>query len=169
MKGRRFALHCVGLQHLGRGRGFRSRAAVGSIKLDALPVVPMGVNPRLEVGGSACFPLALRSPVCGCFCLRLDFHVTVSVRGGQGSQPGFLVLAFSARTLKSSGVPEDECRPGASAWACCLWFVTLLHVRGSWSSCVFVRSLLSGCVCFWCLCAGRIYSSEELWRRASRS
>ena len=25
--------------------------------------------------------------------------------GRQGSQPGFLVLAFSARTLKSSGVP----------------------------------------------------------------
>ena len=59
---------------------------------------------RLEVGGSAC-SLCARSPGCGCFCLRLDFHVTVSVRGGQGSQPGFLVLAFSARTLPSSGVP----------------------------------------------------------------
>ena len=33
-------------------------------------------------GGSACFALALRSPGCGCFCLRLDFQVTVSVKGG---------------------------------------------------------------------------------------
>ena len=100
--------------------------------------------------------LCARSPGCGCFCLRLDFQVTVSVRGSQG--PGFLVLAFSARTLKSSGVPARRVQAGgASAWACCLWFVA------------FVRSLLSGCVCFWCLCAGRIYSSEGLCRRASQS
>ena len=26
------------------------------------------------------------------------------------------------------GFRQDECRPGASAWACCLWFVALLHV-----------------------------------------
>ena len=44
------------------------------------------------------------------------------------------------------GFRQDECRPGASAWACCLWFVALLHVRGSWSSCVFVRSTV---VAFW--------------------
>ena len=56
--------------------------------------------------------LCARSPGCGCFCLRLDFHVTVSVRGGQGSQPGFLVLAFSARTLKSSGVPARRVPAG---------------------------------------------------------
>ena len=31
--------------------------------------------------------LCARSPGCGCFCLRLDFQATVSVRGGQGSQP----------------------------------------------------------------------------------
>ena len=134
--------------------GLRSRgllAASGSGKFGCslcfADASERGVNPRLEVGGSACFPLALRSPGCGCFRLRLDFQVTVSVRGGvKGVNPGFLVLAFSARTLKSSGVPEDECRPGASAWACCLWFVTLLHVRGSWSSCVFVRSTV---VAFW--------------------
>ena len=30
------------------------------------------------------------------------------------------------RTLKSSGVPEDKCRVGASACACCLWFVALV-------------------------------------------
>ena len=34
---------------------------------------------------------------------------------------------------------------GASAWAC-LWLVALLHVRGSWSSCVFVRSTV---LAFW--------------------
>ena len=38
------------------------------------------------------------------------------------------MLAFSVR--------QDECRPGASAWAC-LWLVALLRVRGSWSACVF--------------------------------
>ena len=42
--------------------------------------------------------------------------------------------------MESSGVPEDNCRVGASACACCLWFVALLLFRGSWSSCVFVRS-----------------------------
>ena len=31
------------------------------------------------------------------------------------------------------GFRQEECRPGA----CCLWFVALLHVPGSWSSCVF--------------------------------
>ena len=64
--------------------------------------------------GVACFALILRS-FSSRFCLRLDFHVTVSVRGGQGSQPGFLVLAFSARTLKSSGVPARRVPAGASA------------------------------------------------------
>ena len=45
-----------------------------------------GVSPRLEVGGSP-VRLCARSPGCGCFCLRLDFTVTVSVRGSQGNQP----------------------------------------------------------------------------------
>ena len=36
----------------------------------------------------------------------------MSVRVGQGSQPGFLVLAFSARTLKSSGVPARRVQAG---------------------------------------------------------
>ena len=42
-----------------------------------------GVSPRLEEGGG-CQPvlrsLCARSPGCGCFCLRVDFQVTVSVR-----------------------------------------------------------------------------------------
>ena len=50
--------------------------------------------------------LCARSPGCGCFCLRLDFQVTVSMRGVKG--PGFSVLAFSVRTLKSSGVPRTS-------------------------------------------------------------
>ena len=38
--------------------------------------------------GAACFALALRSPGCGCFCLRLDFQVE---RGGvKGVNPGCL-------------------------------------------------------------------------------
>ena len=45
---------------------------------------------------------------------------------------------FLARgPCRAVGFRQDECRPGASAWACCLWFVTLLHVGGSWSSWVF--------------------------------
>ena len=60
--------------------------------------------------GAACFALALRSPGCSCFCLRLDFQVAVSVRGGQG--PGFLVPAFSTRTLKSTGVPARRVPAG---------------------------------------------------------
>ena len=109
-EGPAFCASLCWLAALGEGEGLSEQlAAVGSIKSGCsscyADASERGVNPRLEVGGSACFPLALRSPGCGCFCLRLDFHVTVSVRGGQGSQPGFLVLAFSARTLKSSGVP----------------------------------------------------------------
>ena len=54
--------------------GLRSRgllAASGSGKFGCslcfADASERGVNPRLEVGGSACFPLALRSPGCGCF------------------------------------------------------------------------------------------------------
>ena len=101
-------LHCVGLQHFGERE--RLLAAAGSGKSGCPSCFAddseRGVSPRLEVGGSACFALALLSPGWGCFCLRLDFQVTVSVRGGvKGVNPGFLVLAFSARTLKSNGVP----------------------------------------------------------------
>ena len=51
------------------------------------------------------------------------------VREGEVKGPGFLVLAFSTRTLKSSGFRHDECRPEASAWACCLWLAALPHGR----------------------------------------
>ena len=99
----------------GSGRGFRIRgllAALGSCKSGCpscfADASERGVSPRLEVGGSACFALALRSPGCGCFCLRLDFQVTVSVRGSQGT---WVLSAFSTRTLPS-GSRQDECRPG---------------------------------------------------------
>ena len=79
----------------GSGRGLsaiRSRgllAALGSCKSGCpscfADASERGVNPRLEVGGSACVAPALRSRGCGCFCLRLDFQVAVSVRGSQGT------------------------------------------------------------------------------------
>ena len=87
-------LHCVGLQHFGEREGLLAASGSGKsgCSLCFADASERGVSPRLEVGGSACFALALpslcaRSPGCGCFCLRLDFQVTVSVRGGQGSQP----------------------------------------------------------------------------------
>ena len=46
-------------------------------------------------------------------------------------------LPLAHGPCRAVGFRQDECRPGASAWACCLWFVALLHVRGSWSSCIF--------------------------------
>ena len=106
------------------GRGFRSRgllAALGSCKKSCsscfADASERGVNPRLEVGGSACVAPALRSRGCGCFCLRLDFQVAVSVTGAvKGVNPGFLVLAFSTRTLKSSGVPGRR----VQAWGFCV-------------------------------------------------
>ena len=118
-----------------------SLAAVGSIKS----------------GCSSCCADAAERGVLGSrwgvslFCARfalsklrlLLFEARLSgycVREGEvkGINPGFLVLGFSTRALKSrGGFRQDECRPGASAWACCLWFVALLHVRGSWSSWVF--------------------------------
>ena len=81
-------LHCVGL-HFGEREGLLAAAGSGKSGCSSCfaDASERGVSPGLEVGGSACFPLALRSPGCGCFCLRLDFHATVSVRGSQGSQP----------------------------------------------------------------------------------
>ena len=46
-----------------------------------------------------------------CFEARLSGYC-VREGGGQGSQPGFLVLAFSMRTLKSSGVPARRVQSG---------------------------------------------------------
>ena len=81
--------HFVGWQHFGERVELSEQRAVGCFRfhanLVALRVLLMLLN-LLSVlgsrwGGSACFPLALRSPGCGCFCLRLDVQVTSSVRG----------------------------------------------------------------------------------------
>ena len=82
------------------------------VALRVLPTLQNGVSVLgSRWGGQPVFrSLCARSPGCSCFCLRLDFQVTVSVRGSQG--PGFLVLAFSARTLKSSGVPARRVPAG---------------------------------------------------------
>ena len=61
------------------------------------------------MGGLTCFALALRSPGCSCFCLRLGFQVTVSVGG---VNPGFFVPASSTRILPSSGVPARRVQAG---------------------------------------------------------
>ena len=107
-----------------------------------------GVSPRLEVGGlPARFALSKLRLLL--FEARLSGYC---VREGEvkGINPGFLVVGFSTRTLKSRGGSARRVQAGASAWACCLWFVALLHGRGSWSSCVFRavhRCCFLGC-CF---------------------
>ena len=159
-----FALHRVGLQHLGRGRGFRSRGLFGCCRFNQIWMLFLfrrcfrtGCQSEARGWGVSlfCARFVLSRLRLLCFEARLS-GCCVREGGVKGVNPGFLVLAFSTRTFESSGVPARRV-PGASAWACCLWFVA------------FVRSLLSGCVCFWCLCAGRIYSSEGLCRRASQS
>ena len=88
------SFHCVGLQHFGEREGLL--AAAGSSKSGALRVLPMLQNGVSILGSrwGGCQPvlrsLCARSPSCGCFCLRLDFQVTVSVRWSQGSQPWIL-------------------------------------------------------------------------------
>ena len=49
------------------------------------------------------------------------------VRGGE-STLGSSCLPLARGSCRAVGFRQDECRPGASAWACCLWFVALLHV-----------------------------------------
>ena len=124
--------HCVGLQHFREREGLSQQRALGCFRFHAnlvalrvLPTLQNGVSVLgSRWGGQPVFrSLCARSPGCGCFCLRLDFQVTVSVRGSQGA---WVLSAFSTRTLPSTGVPARRVQ-GASAWAC-LWFVALLHV-----------------------------------------
>ena len=111
MKGQRFALHCVGFKHFGEWEGLLAAAASGKSGCSSCfaDASEQGVSPRIEVGGLTWFALALRSPGCSCFCLRLDFQVTVSVRGGSREST---LGAFSTRTLKSSGVPARRVQAG---------------------------------------------------------
>ena len=54
----------VGLQHFGEWEGLLAAASSGKsgCPLCFVDASERGVSPRLEVGGSACFALALRSP-----------------------------------------------------------------------------------------------------------
>ena len=74
------------------------------------------------------FALALRS----LSRLRLFlFEARLSgycVRGGESRDLGSSCLPLARGSCRAVGFRQDECRPGASAWACCLWFVALLHV-----------------------------------------
>ena len=59
-------LHCFGLQPFGEREGLLAAAGSGKSGCPSCfaDASERGVNPRLEVGGSACFPLALT----GCWC-----------------------------------------------------------------------------------------------------
>ena len=81
-------LHCFGLQHFGEREGLL--AASGSRKSGCpscfAEASERGVSPRLEVGGSACFPLCARSDrvlvlaVRVCRALRLQLFLRMRLR-----------------------------------------------------------------------------------------
>ena len=99
-------LHCFGLQHFGELEGLLT--ALGSCKSGCpscfAEASERGVSPRLEVEGLFCARFGARS-----------FRLLCPCWGVKGINPGFLVLAFSTRTLKSSGVPARRVPAGASA------------------------------------------------------
>ncbi|CAE7346774.1 unnamed protein product [Symbiodinium sp. CCMP2592] len=69
----------------GSGRGsWLLQVQANLVALCVLPMLHNGVSVLgSRWGGQPVLrSLCARSPSCGCFCLRLDFHVTVSVRGG---------------------------------------------------------------------------------------
>ena len=74
-------LHCVGLQPFGEREGLLA-ASGNLVALRVLPTLQNGVSVLgSRWGGQPVVrSLCARSP--GCFCLRLDFQVAVSVRGG---------------------------------------------------------------------------------------
>ena len=120
--------------------------------------------------------LCARSPGCGCFRLRLDFQVSVSVRGG-GQGAGFLVPAFSTRTLPSGGVPARRVQAGgfcvgmlplACSTPACPGLLVVVRFRAVYRCCVL------GC-CFplkislWCWLAavrgaGASFGAEGSWQ-----
>ena len=89
-------------------------------------------------GGLFCARFALALQVAVGLCLRLDVQVTSSVRGkSRESTHGFLVLASSTRTLKSSGVPARRVPAGG-------FCVGMLPLACSTQS----RALVVGAGCF---------------------
>ena len=105
----------VGLQHFGEWEGLLAAASSGKsgCPLCFVDASERGVSPRLEVGGVSlfCAGFALSRLRLICFEARLSGYC-VREGGGQGSQPWVLVLAFSTRTLKSSGVPARRVPAG---------------------------------------------------------
>ena len=102
-----FALHRVGLQHFGEREGLL--AALGSCKSGCpscfAEASEGGVSPRLEVGGSACFALALT----GCW----------SWIEGQRCSEAAVVLAYEAQV----SVSVLACLAALLSqyrWCCCL-------------------------------------------------
>ena len=89
-------LHCVSLQHFGEWEGLSEHRALGCFRFLQIWLLFMfadaselGVSPRLEVGGSACFALTLRSLSrlrLFLFEARLSGYC-VREGGGQGSLP----------------------------------------------------------------------------------
>ena len=148
-----FALHRVGLQHFGEREGLL--AALGSCKSGCpscfAEASEGGVSPRLEVGGSACFALALTgcwSWIEGQRCseaavvLAYEAQVSVSVLACLAallSQVSLVLLSFSmcrgrAGPEKSASVLQGS-RSQGTRWK---------------ASCQLVSML--GCHCFSLIC-----------------
>ena len=147
-------LHCAGLQHFGEREGLLS--ALGSCT-SGCPSCFADASERARGGGGqpVLRSLCARSRGCGCFCLRLDFQVAVSVRGSQGT---WVLSAFSTRTLPSTGVPARRVQAGGLlrehiAWHSCM--SAALGRRGFFVLAFWGAAFLSGALVLSCLhCVG---------------
>ena len=115
-----FALHRVGLQHLGRGRDFRSRGLFGCCRFNQIWMLFLfrrcfrtGCQSEARGWGVSlfCARFVLSRLRLLCFEARLS-GCCVREGGVKGVNPGFLVLAFSTRTFESSGVPARRVQAG---------------------------------------------------------
>ena len=140
--------HCVGLQHFGEREGLSEQRALGCFRFHA-NLVALRVLPTLQNGVSV---LGSRSGV-GLFCARFAlalrslsrlrlflFEARLSgycVREGGSREPTLRssCLPLAHGPCRAVGFRQDECRPRASAWACCLWFVALLALGRRAVSC----------------------------------
>ena len=93
-------LHCVGLQPFGEREGLSEQRALGCCRFRQIwcsscfaDASAQGVSPRLEMGGSACFALTLRSLSrlrLFLFEARLSGYCVREGRGVKGVNPGCL-------------------------------------------------------------------------------
>ena len=104
MKGQRFALHRVGLQHF--GEGLSEQRALGCFRF---------MQKELLFVFCRCFRTGCPGTVLLLFEARRSGYCVRACGGVKGVNPAFLVLAFSTRTLKSSGVPARRVPAGACA------------------------------------------------------